>query len=351
MWCGLRSREDRRTPSGIGIRIDTDVSRAVHSRQERLGLCLRAGEHTAYAVDDYWVQTLTFPGALYGHGNFSRRLELLKPAKGDRDVFIDLSRATFVRPDGIAHLIAIVYTLLGGGYEVRVARPDDQNTDLYLRRTDFWGLLGRNGIVVPDGWEGFNQGSASGLIECQEIPTTADKTYNIEQNAILADRIRKAFEETGLTRPLYRLFVELGGNAAEHSESEHGAFIVAQAYRAKGEIEISVVDVGRGIRAALFEGHGFETDREAVRAAVLDGITGRVDAAGNPKGGGTGLASARHEATQLIVRSGTAVVESGLVQTPQGLRPARKDKMLVMTESACPALLGTIVTAIIRADG
>jgi hypothetical protein len=209
--------------------------------------------------------------------------------------------------------------------------------------------MGQTGIGIPGGWEGFNQGGAPGLIECQRIPTTADKYYNVEQNAILADRMRTAFRQTGLEAPLYRLFVELGGNAAEHSESPHGAFIVAQAYRASGEIHVSVVDVGIGIRAALFRAHGFETDREAVRAAVLYGVTGRVDGAGNPRAGGTGLASVREEAHHLVVRSGTAILESASLRTPEGMRPERDDRMLVMDEADCPALDGTIVSAVIRA--
>ncbi len=297
------------------------------------------------------MQTLTFPRALYGHGNFSRRIKLLKPAKTDRDVLIDLSQVTFVRPDGIAHLIALIYTLFGRGYEIRVARPLNDSADLYLRRSNCWGALGNNGVTIPDGWEGFNQGGAARLIECQRIPTAAnDKYNNVEQNAILAERMRVAFQATGLAKPLYRLFVELGGNAAEHSESQHGAFIMAQAYPATSEIHISVVDVGIGIRAALYAGHKFKTDREAVRAAVLFGITGRVDAAGNPKGGGTGLASAREEAHQLTVRSGSAVLESALLRTPEGaLLPARDDRMLVMVEADCPPLDGTIVSAVIRA--
>lgn len=296
------------------------------------------------------MQILAFPGALYGHRTFSRRLELLKPAKTDRDVFIDLSQVTFVRPDGVAHLIALVYTLFNRGYAIKVARPVDSSAELYLRRTDCWGALGSNGVTIPAGWEGFNQGGASGLIECQRIPTAAnDKYNNVEKIAILADRMRVAYQATGLATPLYRLFVELGGNAAEHSESKHGAFIMAQVYPSKGEIHIGVVDVGIGIRAALFRGHGFKTDRDAVRAAVLFGVTGRVDASGKPKAGGTGLASAREEAHQLTVRSGSAVMESALVKTLAGMAPKREDLMLVMTEADCPAMDGTIISAVIRA--
>src|SRR5665213_110685 len=99
-----------------------------------------------------------FPGALYGHGNFSRRIERLKSAKSDRDVLIDLSQVTFVRPEWIAHLIALIYTLFNRGYVVKVAPPRDDSADLYLRRSNCWGALRDNGVTIPVGWEGFNQG-------------------------------------------------------------------------------------------------------------------------------------------------------------------------------------------------
>jgi hypothetical protein len=297
------------------------------------------------------------PSSLYGHQSFSGRLRSLRPAAQDADVFLDLAPARFVRADGIAHLIAMIFTLLRRGYRITVSRPENEDANGYLQRTDFWGLLNRAGITAPEEWAGFNQGNAVGLVECQEIRTQGDLIENLDRNELLGDQLRAAFEHTGLNRTLYRLFVELGNNAAEHSHSEHGAFVMAQVYRSAGgmgrEIELSVVDVGRGIRAALFAAHGFTTDRAAVRAALEDGITGRLDAAGRPTGtGGFGLATARHEATRLIVRSGAVVFESvPMEQTDAGPAPRRENKLLVMRWQDCPPLDGTIVTAIIRSPG
>jgi hypothetical protein len=290
------------------------------------------------------------PPSLYGHSAFSRRLQALLPPDVDREVFVDLSQASFVRPDGIAHLIATIFALLKRGYRLTVSRPRAPAVDSYLRRTDVWGLLARNGITVPEELAGFNHGAAPGLVECQEIHTSGDLEENLRRVEVLAKQLRGALGVAGLDRKLYSLFIELASNAAEHSRSEHGAFVMAQVYRRLPEIELSVVDVGRGIRAALYEAHGFQKDLDAVRAALEDGITGRVDAAGRPTGaGGCGLATARYEAARLVVRSGSAVFESlPMVMTPNGPEVPREEELLVMRGKECPPLDGTIVTAVIR---
>jgi anti-sigma regulatory factor (Ser/Thr protein kinase) len=103
------------------------------------------------------------------------------------------------------------------------------------------------------------------------------------------------------------IFAELAGNAAEHSLSEYGAFVAAQAYGRLGEIEIAVADVGIGIRAGLGRAE-ITSDEAAIRAALQEGVTGRRDAGGQLTEGGFGLPTAVAEAARLSVRSGTALV-------------------------------------------
>jgi anti-sigma regulatory factor (Ser/Thr protein kinase) len=103
------------------------------------------------------------------------------------------------------------------------------------------------------------------------------------------------------------VFAELAGNAAEHSRSQRGAFVAAQAYAQLGTIEIAVADVGIGIRASLND-PTIEDDAHAIQAALQEGVTGRRDAAGNLTDGGFGLPTAAAESATLLVRSGSALI-------------------------------------------
>lgn len=88
-------------------------------------------------------------------------------------------------------------------------------------------------------------------------------------------------------------FGETLANAVEHAHSRFGALVCAQRYETK-RLELSVVDLGIGIRQSLARNPSYRTldDAAAVRCALQQGVSG-VELPGR----GTGL-------SELVVRAG-----------------------------------------------
>lgn len=232
-----------------------------------------------------------------------------------------------------------MYTLVELGHHVSLTEPQDLNARGYIRRANFWSILSQHGFTVPDGWHGYNIGGAAGLIECALITTNAELDENMRSSLLSYDRLRKAMLQAGLhgRDRAASVFAELAGNAAEHSKSQRGAFVAAQAYPQRGLIEIAVADVGIGIRTA-FNDQAIQNDGDVIEAALQEGVTGRRDAGGNPAEGGFGLPTAVAESTVLMVRSGRAIVTARADP-----RPYLADEGITI-DYAFP-LLGTLVIA------
>ena len=67
---------------------------------------------------------------------------------------------------------------------------------------------------------------------------------------------------------------ELVRNVLEHSASPHGAVVAAQYYKKTNRISIGIVDTGMGIKQTINRSHLAWTDSEALRLALMPGITG-----------------------------------------------------------------------------
>lgn len=83
---------------------------------------------------------------------------------------------------------------------------------------------------------------------------------------------------------------EILRNVFEHSEAEE-VFICAQHWPNLHEVEVGIVDVGRGIKAGLAENPNFqfETHRESLHAALMPGVSGNIFAGkGDETWGNTG---------------------------------------------------------------
>jgi anti-sigma regulatory factor (Ser/Thr protein kinase) len=207
--------------------------------------------------------------------------------------------------------------------------------------TNFFQVLAGEGLQIEEGHGPLNKGESPGLIKPSIVLTTGETHTNVETSVIVFDRLRRmlAYMDIDGHERAASVFSELSGNAAEHSQSPNGAFVMVQAYPNVGSIEIAVADVGRGIRAALGS-EQYQTDAEAIAAALTEQVTGRRDAAGNPTEGGYGLPIVTEEADVLEIRSGNARLKS------DGSRNARGE--LIMTASQVPRLDGTLVAAMIK---
>lgn len=83
---------------------------------------------------------------------------------------------------------------------------------------------------------------------------------------------------------------ELVRNVLEHSVSPIGAIVSAQYYKKSNSIRIGVVDTGVGIKRTINQSHPAKTDMEAIRLALMPGVTGTSKReGGSEQNAGAGL--------------------------------------------------------------
>lgn len=116
---------------------------------------------------------------------------------------------------------------------------------------------------------------------------------------------------------------ELLRNVIEHADSEHGAIICAQYYKKSNSIRLGIADTGLGIKKTINQSHVALTDLDAIRLALLPGITGttRRDG-GTPQNAGAGLFFTKSIASInrdfLVIYSGKAFYK--LLRRKEGKR-------------------------------
>ncbi|MBI2140362.1 ATP-binding protein [Candidatus Woesearchaeota archaeon] len=73
---------------------------------------------------------------------------------------------------------------------------------------------------------------------------------------------------------------ELVRNVLEHSGSKQGAVVSAQYYRKSNTIRIGIADTGVGIKKTINNAYPAETHLEAIRLALMPGVTGTTQRIG-----------------------------------------------------------------------
>lgn len=74
--------------------------------------------------------------------------------------------------------------------------------------------------------------------------------------------------------PIRYIMSELIRNVLEHAATRHGAIVCAQYYKKSNTIRIGIVDTGIGIWQTINYSHKPKDDIEAIRLALIPGITG-----------------------------------------------------------------------------
>ncbi len=83
---------------------------------------------------------------------------------------------------------------------------------------------------------------------------------------------------------------ELVRNVLEHASTKEGALVCAQYYKKSNSIRLGIVDIGIGIRKSLSRTHLVANDIEAIKLALVPGITGTTTREGGTENNaGAGL--------------------------------------------------------------
>jgi anti-sigma regulatory factor (Ser/Thr protein kinase) len=112
--------------------------------------------------------------------------------------------------------------------------------------------------------------------------------------------------------PLRYVLSELIRNVLEHSLSRQGAIVSAQYYSKSNTVRVGIVDTGVGIWQTINQAHNPKNDLEAIRLALIPGITGTTNKEGGTEyNAGAGLFFIKSMATVnqdfFVIYSGRAM--------------------------------------------
>lgn len=133
----------------------------------------------------------------------------------------------------------------------------------YLERMGLFQFLGiQSGISMTE------HEAAGRFIPLTQIKESQDLTEFIKEMTPLLHLEPKHAE------PIRYIMSELIRNVIEHSLSPHGALVCAQYYQKSNTIRIGIADTGVGIWETINHSYNPPNDIEAIRLALIPGITG-----------------------------------------------------------------------------
>lgn len=192
------------------------------------------------------------------------------------EVTFDMTDLSWITPTGLATLAASILffvrnTRVDG---VLLRRPSNPNVDSYLSRMDFYDLFD---LGIATQW---SRRKADGRFrEVVEVSSEA-----IGSN-VIDELIEILKEQVSIPRDtidgLRYALSELIDNVFHHAQSPVHAIVCAQTYPKKGEVELAIVDCGRGFRISLADNPilagRFTSAMEAIQLATHRRVTGRPE--------------------------------------------------------------------------
>jgi anti-sigma regulatory factor (Ser/Thr protein kinase) len=188
--------------------------------------------------------------------NFLSRADLSNPAKLE----IETSKWTNVHPAGLVFAAALA-TVAGKENSTIDAIKSDSNK--YLARMGLYDYL-----ATPKP-RNYNEKEESGRF----IPIRNIKT-STEQSQFIADMIPLLHLDPERSAAIKYVIGELLRNVIEHANAKNGAFVAAQYYARKNKISIGICDAGIGLKSSLDRYHSPRDDLDAIRYALMPGISG-----------------------------------------------------------------------------
>ncbi|MGH7813243.1 MAG: ATP-binding protein [Candidatus Binataceae bacterium] len=222
---------------------------------------------------------------------------------------LDLSNLEFTDSFGLTYLAACFHVVMAAGVNGYVRRPRRDEVHQYLLDAGFYQTIGfgeRFGLRTPS------------LDRVDLVHITAVQPEFIGHLLDFLERMQPL--EEGLRPSMRMALLELVQNFAEHSGSEPGAWISGQYHHRSNRITLCVMDLGRGIPAALRALPKYRQSRDPrlVELATDEGVS---SVPGERRG--LGLNTIRRF---VRINGGTLTILSqrAHVKFPPDRRPARK---------------------------
>lgn len=149
----------------------------------------------------------------------------------------------------------------------------------YFERIGLFKLLG-----ISSGIQVIEHESAGRFIPLTRISNSQELT------GFITEMIPLLHLEPIQADPIKYIVSELVRNVFEHSQSRRGAILCAQYYAKSNSIRIGIADTGVGIKKTINQSWPAKTDIEAIRLALVPGITGTTrKEGGTEQNAGAGL--------------------------------------------------------------
>ena len=185
----------------------------------------------------------------------------------------------------------------------------------YLQRMGLFKLLNiESGIKITE------HEPAGRFIPLTQITNSAELTR------FITGMVPLLHLEPEQSEPIKYVVSELVRNVLEHAQSDKGAVVAAQYYKKSNKIKIGIVDAGVGIKKTINQSHAAPTHLEAIRLALIPGITGTTRREGGTEtNAGAGLffikSIAQINRDFFMIYSGNAVYK--LLKSPPGIKHIR----------------------------
>jgi hypothetical protein len=187
---------------------------------------------------------------------------------------LDLSNVTFIWPAAVTLLTTAVLRLRQAGFPVCITCPISDKVDGYLNRIDFYALTE---VEADYPW---NRYSADGRFR-EVVQIQSEQEGDAVVNEVMTILSRNLSGVDAVHDASHYAFLEIVNNVFHHAHSPTHAIICAQSYQKLQQVELAVVDSGRGIPSSLGQNprltNRFSTAAEAIELAVQPRVTGRPD--------------------------------------------------------------------------
>lgn len=149
----------------------------------------------------------------------------------------------------------------------------------YLERMGLFKFLG-----IESGMNIVEHESSGRFIPLTQIKNSAELTKFITEMVPLLHL------EPRQAEPIKYIVSELVRNVLEHAQTRNGAIVCAQYFKKSNTIRFGIADTGIGIRKSLSRFHSTSDDIEAIKLALMPGITGTTSREGGTElNAGAGL--------------------------------------------------------------
>jgi len=276
-------------------------------------------------------------------GNFDAFLRTFDPSEPDK-----LEIATHDNWISMHPAVLTLIAALGMTVEAKNIKIDDvvARSGHYLERMGLFRVLGLESRFS------ISEHEQSGRF----IPLTIIKTP-AEQTRFITDVIPLLHLAPSHADAIKYTVGELVRNVLEHSKSPHGAVVAAQYYAKSKTIRLGICDTGVGIRETITRSWPAKDDLEAIKLALIPGISGTTTREGGTDvNAGAGLFFIKSMALvsrdYFMVYSGTGMYKL-LKRRPTKRLPrlnADPSRDKHSETSSAPHLAGTLVAIDISLD-